>query len=141
MTAARVWRKESAQGRAPRVPAGAGGPALGRFWAFLGWPWGMRGGSRSGGSGGFRLGLLGHRGAFARGLRRVGMSRAERVLRGSVCRAQAALKWHPDKNADNMEEATERFKEITEAHSTLSDRNERAWCVAAHLSRALRSCT
>ena len=40
---------------------------------------------------------------------------------------QAALKWHPDKNADNMEEATERFKEISEAHSTLSDANERAW--------------
>ena len=51
------------------------------------------------------------------------------------CRAQAALKWHPDKNADNMEEATERFKEITEAHSTLSDKNERAWCVLLPIFR------
>ena len=27
----------------------------------------------------------------------------------------AAKKWHPDKNRDNIEEATERFKMITEA--------------------------
>jgi DnaJ family protein A protein 5 len=26
-----------------------------------------------------------------------------------------------------MEEATEKFKEITEAHTTLSDPNERSW--------------
>jgi len=29
-----------------------------------------------------------------------------------------------------MEEATERFQEITEAHSTLSDATERAWYVS-----------
>ena len=33
----------------------------------------------------------------------------------------------PDKNSDNLVEATERFKEITNAHTTLSDPNERAW--------------
>eukprot|EP00291_Cryptomonas_curvata_P005354 CAMPEP_0172186202 /NCGR_PEP_ID=MMETSP1050-20130122/20622_1 /TAXON_ID=233186 /ORGANISM="Cryptomonas curvata, Strain CCAP979/52" /LENGTH=299 /DNA_ID=CAMNT_0012860329 /DNA_START=40 /DNA_END=936 /DNA_ORIENTATION=+ len=38
-----------------------------------------------------------------------------------------ALKWHPDKNSDNLEEATERFKEITNAHTILNDPNERAW--------------
>ena len=40
---------------------------------------------------------------------------------------RACEQWHPDKNADNLEEATERFQEITEAHSTLSDPTERAW--------------
>ena len=32
-----------------------------------------------------------------------------------------AIKWHPDKNPDNKEEAEERFKEISEAYSVLSD--------------------
>ena len=27
-----------------------------------------------------------------------------------------ALKWHPDKNPENQEEATKRFKEISEAY-------------------------
>ncbi len=44
-----------------------------------------------------------------------------------VAYRKAALQWHPDKNADNLEEATERFQEIQEAHSTLSDPTERAW--------------
>lgn len=53
---------------------------------------------------------------------------------------QAALKWHPDKNTDNLEEATEMFKEITEAHSTLSDPNERAW-YDSHREQILRGGT
>ena len=53
---------------------------------------------------------------------------------------KAALRWHPDKNAENMEEATERFKEITEAHSTLSDSNERAW-YDSHREQILRGGT
>lgn len=32
-----------------------------------------------------------------------------------------ALKWHPDKNLDNPEEAGRRFKEISEAYEVLSD--------------------
>jgi DnaJ-class molecular chaperone len=32
-----------------------------------------------------------------------------------------AIKWHPDKNPDNRELAEEKFKEITEANSILSD--------------------
>ncbi|XP_060771608.1 dnaJ homolog subfamily B member 6b isoform X1 [Neoarius graeffei] len=36
-----------------------------------------------------------------------------------------ALKWHPDKNPDNKEEAERRFKEISEAYEVLSDENKR----------------
>lgn len=36
-----------------------------------------------------------------------------------------ALKWHPDKNPDNPEEANKRFKEISEAYEVLSDEKKR----------------
>ncbi|XP_056633694.1 dnaJ homolog subfamily B member 6-like [Diorhabda sublineata] len=36
-----------------------------------------------------------------------------------------ALKWHPDKNPDNKEEATRRFREISEAYEVLSDAKKR----------------
>lgn len=32
-----------------------------------------------------------------------------------------ALKWHPDKNPDNLDEANRRFREISEAYEVLSD--------------------
>ena len=32
-----------------------------------------------------------------------------------------ALRWHPDKNPENKEEAEARFKEISEAYEVLSD--------------------
>lgn len=36
-----------------------------------------------------------------------------------------ALKWHPDKNPDNLEDATKKFKEISEAYEVLSDEKKR----------------
>uniref|UniRef100_H3CPZ3 DnaJ homolog subfamily C member 21 n=1 Tax=Tetraodon nigroviridis TaxID=99883 RepID=H3CPZ3_TETNG len=38
-----------------------------------------------------------------------------------------ALKWHPDKNLDNAEEAADQFKLIQAAYDVLSDPQERAW--------------
>uniref|UniRef100_A0A8C6T4K4 DnaJ homolog subfamily C member 21 n=1 Tax=Neogobius melanostomus TaxID=47308 RepID=A0A8C6T4K4_9GOBI len=38
-----------------------------------------------------------------------------------------ALKWHPDKNLDNAEDAAEQFKLIQAAYDVLSDPQERAW--------------
>lgn len=38
-----------------------------------------------------------------------------------------ALKWHPDKNVNNFEEATEKFKEISTAYAVLSDPHEKKW--------------
>ncbi len=34
-----------------------------------------------------------------------------------------ALKWHPDKNPNNKEQAEKMFKEISEAYEVLSDGN------------------
>jgi len=36
-----------------------------------------------------------------------------------------ALKWHPDKNPDNQEEATKIFKEVSEAYEVLSDEKKK----------------
>jgi len=38
-----------------------------------------------------------------------------------------ALRWHPDKNQDNLEESEEKFKEIQQAYDILSDPQERSW--------------
>ena len=37
-----------------------------------------------------------------------------------------ATRWHPDKNQDNMEEASRHMQEINEAHEVLSDADVRA---------------
>jgi molecular chaperone DnaJ len=39
---------------------------------------------------------------------------------------KAALKWHPDRNPKDKEEAEEKFREATEAYSVLSDGNKRS---------------
>ncbi|KAK7939647.1 hypothetical protein WMY93_002973 [Mugilogobius chulae] len=36
-----------------------------------------------------------------------------------------ALKWHPDKNPENKEEAEKKFKELAEAYEVLSDKSKR----------------
>uniref|UniRef100_A0A4W5PVS8 DnaJ homolog subfamily C member 21 n=1 Tax=Hucho hucho TaxID=62062 RepID=A0A4W5PVS8_9TELE len=38
-----------------------------------------------------------------------------------------ALRWHPDKNLDNADDAAEQFKLIQAAYEVLSDPQERAW--------------
>jgi molecular chaperone DnaJ len=38
---------------------------------------------------------------------------------------KSALKWHPDKNPDNKQEAEKKFKEINEAYQVLSDDQKR----------------
>lgn len=38
---------------------------------------------------------------------------------------KGALKWHPDKNVNNKEEAENKFKDISEAYSVLSDSQKR----------------
>ncbi len=39
---------------------------------------------------------------------------------------KAALKWHPDRNPENKQEAEARFREATEAYTVLSDSQKRA---------------
>ena len=38
-----------------------------------------------------------------------------------------ALKWHPDKNPDNVAEAKEQFQLVQQAYDVLSDPHERSW--------------
>jgi curved DNA-binding protein CbpA len=42
----------------------------------------------------------------------------ERLIKTAYRRL--ALKWHPDKNPDNIKEAEKRFKKISEAYTVLS---------------------
>lgn len=46
-----------------------------------------------------------------------------------VAYRKLALRWHPDKNLDNPDEAKSRFQIIQQAYEVLSDAQERAWYV------------
>ncbi|GMM35222.1 Jjj1 protein [Saccharomycopsis crataegensis] len=50
---------------------------------------------------------------------------------------KAALKYHPDKNPDNVDESTRIFAEIKAAYEVLSDPQERAW-YDSHKNQILR---
>jgi len=55
----------------------------------------------------------------------LGVSRTASVDEIKSAYRQAALKWHPDRNPDNKEDAEHRFRECTEAYSVLSDQQKR----------------
>ena len=57
-----------------------------------------------------------------------------------VAYKKAALRWHPDKNRDQIELATEKFKEVRHAYSVLSDPKERSW-YDSHREEILRGGT
>jgi len=44
-----------------------------------------------------------------------------------VAYRKLALKWHPDKNMDNLEHATEQFKLVKASYEVLSDPQDKAW--------------
>ncbi|MGH9351307.1 MAG: DnaJ domain-containing protein, partial [Terriglobia bacterium] len=54
----------------------------------------------------------------------VGRDASDQVIKSAY--RKLALQFHPDRNPENHEEATERFKEITEAYSVLADAQKRA---------------
>lgn len=47
----------------------------------------------------------------------------------STAYRKLALKYHPDKNPDNIEAAKQQFLLVQQAYDVLSDPHERAWLV------------
>nr|GMD28866.1 DnaJ homolog subfamily B member 1-like [Ipomoea batatas] len=67
---------------------------------------------------------------------KVSKSASEEDLRRSYKRL--AMKWHPDKNSENMQEAEAKFKQISEAYDVLSDSQKRR-IYDLHGEKALKS--
>src|SRR5579864_7716931 len=55
----------------------------------------------------------------------LGVARTSSVEEIKSSYRNAALKWHPDRNPENKEEAEVKFRECTEAYSVLSDPEKR----------------
>ncbi|HXE34176.1 MAG TPA: molecular chaperone DnaJ [Verrucomicrobiae bacterium] len=55
----------------------------------------------------------------------LGVSRTASVEEIKSSYRKSALKWHPDRNPENKEEAEVKFRECTEAYSVLSDQQKR----------------
>ena len=55
----------------------------------------------------------------------LGVTRTSSVEEIKSAYRKAALKWHPDRNPENKEEAEHKFRECTEAYSVLSDQQKR----------------
>ena len=55
----------------------------------------------------------------------LGVSRTASIEEIKASYRKSALKWHPDRNPENKEEAEIRFRECTEAYSVLSDSQKR----------------
>jgi molecular chaperone DnaJ len=55
----------------------------------------------------------------------LGVTRTASIEEIKSCYRKAALKWHPDRNPENKEEAEIKFRECTEAYSVLSDPQKR----------------
>src|SRR3974390_812744 len=55
----------------------------------------------------------------------LGVSRTASVEEIKSSYRKSALKWHPDRNPENKEEAEVKFRECTEAYSVLSDPQKR----------------
>ena len=55
----------------------------------------------------------------------LGVARAAPVDEIKSAYRKAALKWHPDRNPDNKQQAEEKFREATEAYRVLSDPQKR----------------
>jgi molecular chaperone DnaJ len=55
----------------------------------------------------------------------LGVARSASIEEIKASYRKSALKWHPDRNPENKEEAEIRFRECTEAYSVLSDSQKR----------------